>query len=157
MNQSHHAAKHQGFSLIELIMVILILTLLIFVAYPSYQKYVRQAQIEKATAALSENARFMERFYSMNRSFKANSTSWPSLPQTQTEHFCIKFQGQARGVVGDRYTIKAVAFDTRREPRVILINQDHGIRICESSSSRCDNKATFSGSSGTDRNCSILH
>lgn len=154
MRPSH---ARYGFSLLELMMVIAVLTILVLIAYPSYLKYTRQAQLEKAAAALSENARFMERFYSQNRSFKATSTTWPNLPQTQTEHFCIKFQGQARGIVGDRYTIKAVAFDTQREPRVILINQDHSLRVCESSSSRCDNKNVFSGASGTDKNCNILH
>lgn len=148
--------KYQGFTLIQLIITLLIIGILAALAYPSYQKYIRQTRLESASAALMENSRYMERFYSRTRSFKQNSTTWPQLPVLQTEHFCIRFQGNARAVEGDRYTIKAVAFDKSREPRVLMINQDQSIRICGSSRSHCG-ETVFSGRSGVDRDCSVLH
>lgn len=145
----------RGFTLTELMAAIVILAVLAAVAYPSYQTYIRKARLEEAHAALLENSRYLERFYAQRRTFKASSTAWPPLPRSQTDHFCIKFQGNARGVEGDKYTLKAVAFDTGSEPRVLLINQDQSVRICGRSNSRCDSRPTFSGSSGTDRECSV--
>ncbi|MBH5330015.1 type IV pilin protein [Eikenella sp. S3360] len=147
----------RGFTLIELLVIIAIVAVLAVIAYPSYQSFVRKSRLEEANAALLENSRAMERFYTRNRTFKANSTSWPAIPVTQTAHFCIKFQGNARGVLGDKYTIKAVAFDVNKEPRVLLINQDQTVRICESSSSRCDNQTVFPGGNNIDKNCELLH
>lgn len=150
-------APLRGFTLIELLVVIAVLAILALIAYPSYQSFVRKSRLEKAHAALLENSRAMERHYTKNRSFTATSTTWPAIPITQTEHFCIRFQGKARGVTGDKYTIKAVAFDADAEPRVLLINQDQTVRICESSSSRCSDNGEFSGNSGVDRECSLFH
>ena len=71
--------------------------------------------------------------------------------------YCVSFIGNARGVLGDKYTIKAVACDVSKEPRVLLINQDQTVRICQSSRSRCDNKEVFSGGNNIDQECELLH
>ena len=98
----------------------------------------------------------MERFYQQKRSFKANSTTWPTLPITETEHFCIRPQGNARGANDERYTLKAVAKNPGNEPRVLKISEDLNSQLCESSSSRCsDSGAFFSAANGTDRACKI--
>lgn len=147
----------KGFTLIELLVIIAIVAVLVAIGYPSYQSFVRKSRLEEAHAALLENSRAMERFYARHRTFKANSTTWPPLAVTQTRHFCIKFQGNARGVSGDKYTIKAVAFDVDAEPRVLLINQDQTVRVCESSRSRCGGGAVFAGGNNIDRQCELLH
>ena len=148
-------AGKRGFTLMELMTVIVVVAILAAIAYPTYQSHVRESRLAEAHAALLDNTRHMERFYAQNRSFKLNSTTWPPLPHTETSHFCIKFQGNARGVLGDQYTIKAVAFDSSSEPRVLLIDQNQQVRICGRSSSRCDERATFAGNSGVDRECQV--
>ena len=157
MNGLSFSTTKRGFTLMELMIIIAVMAILAAIAYPSYQSFVRKSRLEEANAALLENSRAMERFYARNRTFKATSTTWPALAVSQTQHFCIKFQGNARGVLGDKYTIKAVAFDVNKEPRVLLINQDQTIRICQSSRSRCDNKEVFSGGNNIDQECELLH
>ncbi len=151
---------YQGFSLIHLMAAIAILGILSAIVYPGYQSYVRDARIRQAQSKLLDNARALEQFYIRNHSFRQNSTTWAALPITATEHFCIRFQGNPRAVRpadAEKFTLKAVAFDADKEPRVIRINESHTLSICETSRSRCtDNAAFFSGASGTDKNCRVV-
>ena len=114
----------KGYSLIQLIFVIAIIGILTSIAYPSYQKYLRDSEIRQALAALVESAQFMERFYQQNGSFKKTSTAWPDLPNSRSlENFCIYPHGLARGALDGKFTLKAVALDKNKEPRVIKINE----------------------------------
>ena len=150
--------KQNGFSLIQLLLTLVILGIVAAIAYPTYQNYIRDARIQNVQSKLLENARFLEKFYTQNYSFKKNSTTWAALPITQTDHFCIRPQGNARSTDSEQFTLKAVAWNTAQEPRVIRINESYTISVCESSKSRCsDTAAFFSGSSGTDRNCRVIH
>ncbi|MCP2040498.1 prepilin-type N-terminal cleavage/methylation domain-containing protein [Neisseria sp. HSC-16F19] len=147
-----------GFTLIELMLALAVFAILVVIALPSYQYYIRKTRLNQAQNALLLNAQEVERFYSQNLSFKSNSTTWMPLVQTETDHFCIRFQGNPRGTNNQhQYTIKAVAFDTNREPRIIKINQDHTVMLCASSSSSCtESTPFFSGGSSVDRQCTVI-
>lgn len=150
--------SNSGFTLSEMLIAIAIFSILALIAYPAYSNYVRDARIAEIQGVLIENARFMENFYLQNRSFKQNSTTWPTLPITANNHFCIKPQGNARGANTDRFTLKAVAFNKNAEPRIIKINEAQQIIICESSKSTCDdNDNFFSGANSTDKQCRIVY
>lgn len=149
--------KTKGFTLTELLTAIAILGILALIAYPSYSNYVRNARLTEVQGLLIDNARFMEQFYAQNHSYKQNSTTWPSLPFTSNNHFCIKPQGNARGANSERFTLKAVALNKNNEPRIVKINEAQQITICESSSSSCNEKNMFfSGANSTDKNCKIV-
>lgn len=149
---------NSGFTLAEMLIAITIFSILALIAYPSYSNYVRDTRIAEVQGALIENARFMESFYLQRRSFKQNSTTWPTLPIAANSHFCIKPQGNARGANTDRFTLKAVAFNKDAEPRVIKINEAQQIIICESSTSTCSDKgAFFPGTNSTDKQCKIVY
>lgn len=149
--------KTQGFTLIEMLVVLAIVAILATLAWPAYQKHIRQVRLNEAKAALLTNSQALERFFSQNHSFKVDAGTWMSLPITQTEHFCLRLQGNPRNARTDYYTLKAVAFDHQHEPRVILINQDLTVKICGQSSSRCDEaNAFFRGGNSVDRQCKIM-
>ncbi|EGZ47281.1 type IV pilin protein [Neisseria wadsworthii] len=149
---------NSGFTLVEMLIAITVFSILALIAYPTYSNYVRDARIAEVQGALIENAHFMEKFYLQHHSFKRNSTTWPTLPITANNHFCIKPQGNARGANTDRFTLKAVAFNKSAEPRVIKINEAQQIIICESSKSTCDdNDNFFSGANSTDKQCRMVY
>lgn len=143
---------HKGYTLVELLVALSIAAVLVLIAYPTYQKYVRNANLKKAQMALLENARFMGRFYQQKGRFKLNSTTWPDLPVKDAGEFCIRPSGQAKGILNDKFTLKAVAYDKNNEPRVLKINESLTMFVCESSSNTCEDKGTyFKGN--TDKKC----
>ena len=54
--------KNQGFSLSELMLVIAVLALLSAIAIPSFSAFSKKGHLNKAKAALVENAHFMEQY-----------------------------------------------------------------------------------------------
>ncbi len=146
----------RGFTFVQLIITLALVGILASLAFPAYQQHIQNSRLTEARAALLTNARFMEQFYSQHKSFKATSTSWPSLPITQTDHFCIRPQGNARGANSEKFTLKAVAFDKNQESRTIKINDDLTTQLCASTLSSCSDGSTFfSGANGTDRSCTV--
>lgn len=145
-----------GLTLLELIITIVIIGILVGFVQAGYARYIRQARLAQAHAALMENARFLEDYYRRNFKFKKNSTTWPELPIKQTDAFCIRIQGQARGAPNNKFTLKAVAFDKTVEPRALRLNQDVNATICESTKSTCDEQGViFVNKNGTDKTCRI--
>lgn len=146
----------RGFTIIQIIFVILIISIITVIAIPAYQQYTHSARIEQARAALLENAHYLEHFYLHHSTFKQTSTTWPNLPVTHTQHFCIRPQGNARGALDDKFMLKAVAYNKQDEPRIIKINESLTTYICETSSSTCSDKNTFfTGGSRIDKNCKL--
>ena len=107
--QAFSVTAPRGFTLIQLIIAIAVAGILASLSTWAYSRHARDARLAEAHAALLQNAQYMERFYHQRKSFKATSTTWPALPITETEHFCIRPQGNARGANDERYTLKAVA------------------------------------------------
>ena len=146
--------RQNGFTLVQLLICLAVMGILVGIAYPVYDKIVRDARLQSVRAALMENARFMEQHYARHVRYKKNSTQWPDLPVTEAEGFCIRMSGSAKGIHEDKYTLKAVAFDKKKEPRVLKVNEAGTAVLCASSKSSCDEKGeVFSGKSGTDSEC----
>lgn len=149
--------KTQGFTLIELMVVIAVLAILAVIAYPSYQSYTRKKRLHEAQTAMLENVRHLEQHYSQHKNFKKNSTTWADLPHPQTEHFCIRFQGNPRGTNSENsYALKAVAFDRESEPRVLVVSHDLSTVLCESSTSSCDEPDFFRNPGRADKDCEVF-
>lgn len=76
-------ARHQGFTLIELMIALLIVGILAAWAIPSYSDYTKRAARAEARAMLMEAAQFMQRFYAVNNAFNASRTGEPvALPDS---------------------------------------------------------------------------
>lgn len=126
----------RGFSLLELIAVGVILSILLVLIWPSYQRHIKDVRLDEAKMALICNAQFMERWYLQNGSYKANATTWPTLPYIETEFFNIVFSSKAKGAAIDRYYLRAIAKDMEREPRYLVLDQFSGLKICDKNKGR---------------------
>ena len=124
--------KNQGFSLSELMIIIAVLAILSAVAVPSFSAFSKKGHLNKARAALVENAHFMEQYYAQHKTFRKNSTTWPDLPHTATSKFDIAFTAQAKGVMGDRFILcaKPNSRYQQRENRYLEIDQAGYLKIC---------------------------
>ncbi|MGB3127992.1 MAG: type IV pilin protein [Pseudomonas sp.] len=66
----------QGFTQIELLIAVVIIALLAGIAYPGYTQHVKKAYRAEIVALLTEQAHYLERFYTRNGSFiDANGVS----------------------------------------------------------------------------------
>ncbi len=74
--------KNRGFTLIELMIVVAVVGILASIAYPSYKEYIDRSRRQEATAALMENAQFMERLFTQNASYVLPAAA--TLPVTAT-------------------------------------------------------------------------
>ena len=145
----------QGFTLMQTLVAVLVLGVLATMAMAMYQHHVKQARVRAMQAALLENAQFLERFYGQQRSFKQNANEWVALPITQTEHFCIRLQGQPRNAQADRFMLKAVAWDKTAEPRIFRLNQDLNFFVCQHANNTCaDADDFFANPAGNEQDCS---
>jgi type IV pilus assembly protein PilE len=87
LNNSSIRLKHQGFSLIELMIVVAIAGILAAIAYPSYQENIASSRRADAQANLFELAQFMERTYTVNSSYPvvtSDAESQAALPFTES-------------------------------------------------------------------------
>ncbi|EHZ0847216.1 pilin, partial [Salmonella enterica] len=116
--------------MIQLLVVMLLVSILATAAFTVYRESVRSANLRAAHAALLENARFMEQFYTKKGSFKLTSTKWPELPVKEAGGFCIRMSGQAKGILEGKFTLKAVALDREAEPRVLRLNESLTAVVC---------------------------
>ncbi|MBR3482062.1 MAG: type IV pilin protein [Neisseriaceae bacterium] len=126
--------KNQGSSLSELMIVIAVLALLSAIAIPSFSAFSKKGHLNKAKAALVENAHFMEQYYAQHKTFKKTSTSWPDLPHTATSKFDIAFTAKSpQGInKGDRFILcaKPNSRYQQRENRYLEIDQAGYLKIC---------------------------
>ena len=95
------AARHEGFTLIELMVVVTVIAILAAIAYPSYLESIAKSRRAEARAQLLEAMQYMQRFYSQNDRFDLaiGSTTPMTLPaslavvpRTGTPTYAIAFE-----------------------------------------------------------------
>ena len=74
------AMKHQGFSLMELMIVIAIIGLLAAIAIPNYNDYLVRSRITEAVATLSDTRVKLEQYFQDNRTYAGACTAGTVAP-----------------------------------------------------------------------------
>ncbi|MFK7886838.1 MAG: type IV pilin protein [Gammaproteobacteria bacterium] len=83
-----HKTRHNGFTLIEMIVVVGIVSILAAIAYPSYQKRAQKAKRTDAKAALINLAAQQERFFLRNNRY-ASTLADLGIDGTENEFYEI--------------------------------------------------------------------
>ena len=147
------ALRQKGVTLAQLLAVSAVTAILAALAYPVYTSYAQSARLSSVRAALLEDAHFMEGVYRQKGSFKVNSTTWPQLPVTEVEGYCIRLSGIARGATGETFTLKAVSRNGAK-PAVVRMDPALNTVVCEETLSSCDDGMPVF--KGNDKRCRAL-
>lgn len=74
-----HKKTALGFTLIELMIVVAIVAVLAAIAYPAYTSYIVKAHRAAATACVSEQANYMERYNATNLRYDQDAAAVPNV------------------------------------------------------------------------------
>lgn len=103
------ARAARGFTLVELLIVVFIVALLAAIAYPTYMDSMVRVRRDAAKTCLSENAQFMERFYTTNLRYDQTlGGAAVALPPCTSGTDVTNFYNVTLSAVGARnYTVQA--------------------------------------------------
>lgn len=82
-----HKKRHEGFTLIELMIVVVIVGILAAIAYPSYVNFIMKSRRSDALATLAQDQITLERCYAQNFSYNKACGSLPTFPQTSPQGY----------------------------------------------------------------------
>ena len=90
-------SRHQGFTLIELMITVAIIAILARLAWPSYQNYVTRTKLTQAFNQLSAYSLTMQQVYQDTRSYATRGAtsgmaSWCSGPDSHTWNDALRLK-----------------------------------------------------------------
>jgi type IV pilus assembly protein PilE len=97
-----------GFTLIELMIVVAIIAILTAIAYPAYTQYITKTRRVAAEGCLSENANFMERYYTTNLTYTGAVLPALDCASTQQTGSYYQYDFPSGSASAATYTIEAV-------------------------------------------------
>jgi len=115
MKSIQNFKSHSGITLVELMVVVAILGILAAIGYPSYQDYVRRSKRVDAQAIMTEDAQFLERYFTTNGTYTGAtlSASQSQAPKSGTAAYTISATINGGGT---GYTVTATPTGTFTDP-----------------------------------------
>lgn len=80
--------RHQGFSLIEVMIVVAIIGIIAAIAFPSYREHVIKGRRAGGTACLMQAAQQMERFYTTQLTYEGSPAAF-ACDSSTTPHYTV--------------------------------------------------------------------
>ena len=103
--------KHQGFSLIELMVVVAIIGIIAVIAVPAYQNNIVKTKRKAAEACLSQSANYMERYYTTNLRYDqdtaSNANVKPALDCETDSNLNTSYTFSIPAMAASTYTVQA--------------------------------------------------
>jgi len=129
-------SRHQGVTLIELMIVVVVISILASIAYPAYQDQMNKAKRAEGKAALVDLANRMEKYAYTNGGYGgANVATLMGSATTESGYYLLQFSSSPTATT---YTLQAVPQSPFSDPtcQTLSLNQA-GVKGASGGGSQC--------------------